>query len=195
MNLTELMGLAAGNALGALAPADAARLQADLARNPEARADVAAFLDTAALIATTGIDRVSPPPGLRARILEQAARTPQTAQPGVSPVVADSFRFVRNDETGWIATPISGLKVKALSVSRDMGYQVLLAHLAPGARFPEHDHQGSEELFVVSGHLHTEGRVLGPGDFLHAEPGTHHHELFSPDGCVALLVERVPLLA
>ena len=116
-------------------------------------------------------------------------------QPGVSPGVADSFLFVRNDETGWTPTPISGLKVKALSVSRDMGYQVLLAHLAPGARFPEHDHQGSEEPFVVSGHLHTEGRVLGPGDFLHAEPGTHHHELFSPDGCVALLVERAPALA
>jgi hypothetical protein len=25
------------------------------------------------------------------------------------------------------------------------------------------------------------------GDFLHAEPGTHHHELISPDGCVGSL--------
>ena len=68
----------------------------------------------------------------------------------------------------------------------------LLADLAPGARFPTHDHAGSEQLYILSGHLHTEGRIMGPGDFLHAEAGTHHGELHSPDGCRALLVERVP---
>ncbi len=74
-----------------------------------------------------------------------------------------------------------------------MGYQVVLAELAAGARFPEHDHSSSEELFIVSGHLQTEGRMLGPGDFLHAEPGTHHRELISPDGCVALIISRATL--
>ena len=58
-----------------------------------------------------------------------------------------------------------------------------------------HDHSSSEELFILSGHLQTEGRLLGPGDFLHAEPGTHHHELVSPDGCVALIINRTTVTA
>jgi hypothetical protein len=30
--------------------------------------------------------------------------------------------------------------------------------------------------------------VMQPGDFLRAEAGTYHHEVFSPDGCTALLI-------
>ena len=135
---------------------------------------------------------VWPSAGLRQRILDRAARTSQASKPAVAPPVAEGFRFVPNDATGWTAGRVPGLKVKTLSMSRDLGYQVLLAELAPGASFPEHDHESSEELFIVSGHLHSEGRMMGPGDFLHAEPGTHHHELISPDGCMALIVQRVP---
>jgi anti-sigma factor ChrR (cupin superfamily) len=57
-----------------------------------------------------------------------------------------------------------------------------------GATYPAHDHAGYEELYVLSGDLETEGRLLGPGDFLHAEPGSHHNPLHSPHGCTALLV-------
>lgn len=89
-------------------------------------------------------------------------------------------------------TPIPGLKLKILSVNEREGYRVVLAQLAPGARFPRHIHKtGPEELFIVSGDLETEGRTLRAGDFLHAESGTDHGGLCSPHGCVALLVEPV----
>jgi len=64
----------------------------------------------------------------------------------------------------------------------------MLMALAPGAKVPDHDHAGTEEIYMLSGHLHTEGQVMGPGDFLRAEAGTHHHEVVSPDGCLALLI-------
>jgi anti-sigma factor ChrR (cupin superfamily) len=73
-----------------------------------------------------------------------------------------------------------------------MGYWMLLIELGPGAAIPTHDHAGSEQLYVLSGDLVTEGRTLRPGDFLHSEPGTHHRELVSPGGCMAILVEKTP---
>jgi hypothetical protein len=41
---------------------------------------------------------------------------------------------------------------------------------------------------MLSGHLQTEGQLIGPGDFLRAEAGTHHYKATSPDGCIALLI-------
>jgi hypothetical protein len=53
---------------------------------------------------------------------------------------------------------------------------------------PLKKYAGTEELYLLAGHLHTEGQVMQPGDFLRAEAGTYHHEVFSPDGCTALLI-------
>jgi anti-sigma factor ChrR (cupin superfamily) len=195
MNCTELQRLAAAQALGALDSAEAARLEAALAANPAARSEAAAFRDAAAALALARCEQVAPSSNLRDKILERVRQSAQTAPVMPAPETPPGFRFVLNDETGWQPGPLPGFRIKPLSTSRDMGYHMLLAELAPGAKFPEHDHNSSEELFVLSGHLHTEGRVLGPGDFLHAEPGTHHHELVSPDGCVALLIERAPVPA
>ena len=195
MNCTELQELAAAHALGTLDAADVARLAAELERNPDQKAEVAKFLDAAAALALVAAPPVTPPPELRNKILAKIRTQPQAVVGAAHPPVPEGFRFVLNDNTGWQPGPLPGFRVKQLSVSRDMGYQVLLAELSPGARFPEHDHKSSEELFIVSGHLQTEGRLLGPGDFLHAEPGSHHHELVSPDGCIALLIERAPVPA
>ena len=192
MNSTELQELAASQALGALGRADAERLETAVAHDPDAQAEVAGFKDTAAVLAMALSPPARPSAELRAKILERVRNHPQTKQIAGPAAVPTGFQFVLNNDSGWQSTPIPGLRMKPLSVSRDLGYRVLLAELGPGARFPEHDHDSSEELFIVSGHLQTEGRLLGPGDFLHAEPGTHHHELISPDGCVALLIERAP---
>jgi quercetin dioxygenase-like cupin family protein len=46
--------------------------------------------------------------------------------------------------------------------------------IASGARFPEHDHPGGEEVYVVSGRARVGGAVLETGDYLWAPPhGTH----------------------
>lgn len=65
---------------------------------------------------------------------------------------------------------------------------MLLVEIGPGVAYPEHDHEGAEEMYVLSGDLRTEGRSLGPGDFLHADAGSHHRELRSIGGCTALMV-------
>ena len=79
-------------------------------------------------------------------------------------------------------------RYKLLSAHPQQPYAVLLLELAPKTRYPDHDHAGPEDLYLLTGDLHTEGQVMRPGDFFHAEPGTHHGELYSDQGCTALLV-------
>jgi putative transcriptional regulator len=93
-----------------------------------------------------------------------------------------------NSSEGWMDTAIPGFCTKFLSPGPHPGCQVMLIALAAGGKVPDHHHAGTEELYLLSGHLHTEGQVMPPGDFLRAEPGTYHHKVFSPDGCTALLI-------
>jgi len=195
MNLTNLLELSASQALGALSKEESAQLASSLVSHPGTGEDLAAFHEVAALIAAAKCRPVAPPPDLRARILEQAARSasaPDAMQPPdlTVPDSVPGFRFVLGGDPGWISTSRPGFRVKPLAVSADMGYEVAMLEFAPGTRFPAHRHASSEEVFVFSGTLQTEGRTLGPGDFLHSEPGTWHQELVSPDGCRALLIRR-----
>ena len=80
------------------------------------------------------------------------------------------------------------MKVLALSRARDSA--TILIDAAPGARFPAHHHGGDEECYVISGDVHTLGRQMGPGDFLHAAAGTDHGELYTDTGALVLLVVK-----
>jgi anti-sigma factor ChrR (cupin superfamily) len=195
MNCTEQHELAALLALGVLEPSEAARIEAALAHDPDARAEVVAMKDAVTAFVRLELAQKTPSPALRERVLAQIARTPQLPRPAVpSPVppARPGFHFVGPEEGVWMPTPIPGIRMKMLSVNRETGYWCVKAELAPGARYPHHEHRGAEDLYILSGDLHTEGRALGPGDFLHAEPGTDHGELHSPGGCVALLIEKAP---
>ena len=197
MKSSELQELAALHALGALAPDDATRFEALLAQDADAPSELAEMKQVAAALAQSVPATRPPSPSVRAALLQQIQQTPQAQVPAAENSPEESaapagFHFLKNDQGEWLTTPIPGIRLKVLSVSRDMGSWMLLADLAAGASYPSHEHAGSEQLYVLTGHLHTSGRVLGPGDFLHAEPGTYHDGLHSPDGCTAILVERAP---
>ena len=180
----ELQERAAAQAVGAFDATDDSHQAVPAAKEAKTQA---ALRDTAAALALAALQPAPPPSHLRAKIIGRLA--PRTPAP---PPASGGFEFIGRDDRDWRRTPVPGLRFKLLSVSPDIGYRVRLVELAAGAKFPEHDHAGSEELFVLTGNLQTEGRLLGPGDFLHAEPGTHHHELLSPDGCTALIIDRAP---
>lgn len=207
MNCDELQQLAAIAALGALDEADSARLRDRLESDAAARAEFARFCAVAEALAGATAGRM-PPPSVRARVLERIRSTPQRRpDPGAAergdgggPSVGGlipGFQFVRHDAP-WLPAPLPGARYKFLSGGENQAYAMLLIELAPGAVYPEHDHDGTEEMYVLTGDLQTEGRSLGPGDFLHAEPGTHHQPLRSIAGCTALMVvprESVSALA
>ena len=206
MNCDELQQLAALAALGAVDDAEATRLRERLERDPAAQAEFGRFLEVAAALAGT-VPQLRPTRSLRERVLARVARQPQP-QPQPQPqarsggpvvpagaeVAPAGFRFLAS-HAPWREAPLPGARFKLLSAGPKQGYAMILIELKPGTRYPEHDHVGTEELYLLTGDLETEGRRLGPGDFLHAEPGSHHRELYSPGGCTALMVLPAAALA
>jgi quercetin dioxygenase-like cupin family protein len=102
------------------------------------------------------------------------------------PPAGFSLRFGRDDD--WVPHPVPGIRMKVLSINRRSGYATLLLDVAPGTRFPAHHHDGDEECYVISGSLFTLGRRLTAGDFVHADAGTGHGELWTDEGARVLLV-------
>lgn len=141
--------------------------------------DVVEFDELIALAFAALGDGPEPRPSVKtrimARILDDAA-TP----------AGFTFRLDLDDD--WLPHPVSGIRMKVLSVNRRNGYATLLLDVKPGTRFPAHHHDGDEECYVISGSVFTLGRRLGPGDFLHADAGTDHRELWTEEGARVLLV-------
>lgn len=103
---------------------------------------------------------------------------------------SQDYLIVRNDEEGWQDTAIPGFRIKPMGVSTDLGYETLMVEFAPGTYFPAHLHEYSEQFYIFSGTIQTEGQVLGPGDFILGKPGSQHQPLYSHGGCRGLLIRR-----
>jgi quercetin dioxygenase-like cupin family protein len=121
----------------------------------------------------------APRPIVRTRLMARISES--TATPA-----GFTLRFDRDDD--WLPHPVPGIRMKILSVNRRNGYATLLLDVKPGTRFPAHHHDGDEECYVISGSVLTLGRRLGPGDFIHADAGTDHGELWTEEGARVLLV-------
>ncbi|MEO8209596.1 MAG: cupin domain-containing protein [bacterium] len=106
-----------------------------------------------------------------------------------SQINKDGFEFIFSDSNDWTQHPeVEGIKVKRLAVNQDKGYLMILMKAAAGSQYPSHHHTGAEECYVLEGDVYAEGKVLGPGDFHHAEGGSDHDPLYTKNGCTLLLV-------
>ena len=188
MTRKTLEELAAAYGLGMLDQSEANQFESLIAHDADALQEVASFIDTAAAFAAASSPSVEPSLSQRARILAAVAATPQLPREPAEISVPDGYSFLPHSAEGWVNTDVPGFRTKLLSRGPHPGYKVMLIALVPGGKVPDHHHVGTEEIYMLSGHLHTEGQVMGPGDFLRAEAGTDHHEVVSPDGCLALLI-------
>ncbi len=141
--------------------------------------DVVEFDELIALAFATLAGGPEPRPIVKARIM---ARISENA---TSPA-GFTLRFDLDDD--WLPHPVPGIRMKVLSVNRRSGYATLLLDVKPRTCFPAHHHEGDEECYVISGSVFTLGRRLGPGDFVHADAGTDHGELWTEEGARVLLV-------
>lgn len=100
----------------------------------------------------------------------------------------ENFSFVFDNDSEWIDYPIKGIKYKPLSLNKEKNYLMLLLKAEAGCQYPSHHHSGAEECYVIQGDLCAEGKVLGPGDFHHAEGDSDHKSLYTKTGCTLLIV-------
>ena len=144
--------------------------------------DVVEFDEPIALALATLAGGAEPRPIVKTRLMARISEN--AAMPA-----GFTLRFDFDED--WLPHPVPGIRMKVLSVNRRNGYATLLLDVKPGTRFPAHHHDGDEECYVISGSVFTLGRRLGPGDFVHADAGTDHGELWTDEGARVLLV--VPL--
>lgn len=81
-----------------------------------------------------------------------------------------------------------GIRCKLLARDLAANRISMLVHLDAGVEYPPHTHAGVEELHLLDGELWIEERLLRPGDFNRAEPGTGDKRVYSETGCTCVLV-------
>ncbi|HLH57027.1 MAG TPA: cupin domain-containing protein [Verrucomicrobiae bacterium] len=176
-------------AFGELSPAEEREFIAAVRADPELRKFLHGLQKTLEQLAlSTPI--VAPPASLKGKLMNRlrspaAKPSARPAQPAGLPA---GLRFLAQSDAGWKPLPVPGAFIKLLSLEPGRGYAVLLGKLDPGTRYPAHTNAGPEDFYIITGDLHVGDQVLGPGDFHHADAGSHHTENYSVEGCTLLAV-------
>ena len=130
---------------------------------------------------------VAPSFSLKDKIMgqvRQEAHGPQ-AVPGKT---IPQFTFIHSHEGEW-QTMADGITAKVLYQDPVRKFNSLLVRLAPGASFPGHLHEGTEELFVIEGECVCHGRRLCVGDYHRAESGSDHGTTSTENGCLMFVIQ------
>jgi anti-sigma factor ChrR (cupin superfamily) len=85
-----------------------------------------------------------------------------------------------------------GVDILYLYEDAESGASSALLRYEPGARVPEHRHEGYEHVFVLSGEQRDERGSYAAGTFVINPPGTSH-EISSPEGCLVLIIWQRPV--
>jgi anti-sigma factor ChrR (cupin superfamily) len=161
-------------ALGALSPARAAALDAHVAGCPACREELAALRPLVAAFGDVN-DVAKPDASLWDRIAQRV---------GVKSATASSVPWREPD---WEEVA-PGISCKLLATDAQRSRVSMLVRLQPKTAYPSHRHAGVEELHLLEGELWIEDRLLKPGDYNRAEPGTGDVRVYSETGCSCVLI-------
>jgi len=130
------------------------------------------------------LPRTSPSPGVRERVLKSvgvtnrfemfAAQVAELIEVGIDK--ARELVAGIDDAKSWMATHVPGVFSYDLPVGpRAVDAVVGFVKISPGHVFPDHEHMGDEEMFIVQGScVDASGTVMRRGDMIRMPPGTHH---------------------
>jgi len=84
-----------------------------------------------------------------------------------------------------------GISCNLLATDSEKGRVSMLVRLAPGTAYPPHRHADVEELYLLDGDLMINDKLLHPGDYNRAEPGTSDQRVWSETGCMCILLTSI----
>lgn len=82
--------------------------------------------------------------------------------------------MLRTQEMDWQQGSMDGVRLKALYGETDQPESVKLMEIEGGTDFPEHCHDGGEEVFVLHGRVADEYGELKTGSWARYPRGSHH---------------------
>lgn len=138
-------------------------------------------LDPAVLAALyDGLAPVTPPPTLRARILDRiGGHLPATP-------AGDALVTIRGGAAGWRSL-LPGVDFKMLAYDERGGTKSFLLRAQAGTRLPPHAHQGFEECLVLDGEFRFGDLTLRAGDYHAATAAAVHAEAYTETGVTVYL--------
>ena len=164
--------------LQALPPNEMASAEAQISSCEGCREEIETLQPVVQSFVGWSSDVLRPAQSLWARLAERIASEGGT-QPLVPPLDAPP-------KPEWEeAAP--GIYVKILARNAEHHSVSMLVRLDPGTDYPGHTHAGIEELHLLHGILKVDDRTLYPGDFIHSEPGSIDHRVWSDTGCTCFL--------
>jgi quercetin dioxygenase-like cupin family protein len=83
----------------------------------------------------------------------------------------------------WKATDYPGIE-RSLFRNNDTGGRSSVVRLKKGARYPQHAHNGTEEVVVLEGRVSIGGEDLDAGDYLFTAPGEEHDVVAVSDALI-----------
>ncbi len=92
------------------------------------------------------------------------------------------------DTRNWRSLPIHGASMNEIAYSRQRETVAFLLKLQADTRFPSHSHRGSEETVILQGTLQVNDQFLQEGDYLRVDENTDHRDIYSKEGCLALVI-------
>mgnify|MGYP001428727069 CR=1 FL=1 len=95
--------------------------------------------------------------------------------------------FLPYDMEGTVQDDMSYIPLTINKDGNQMGAYVI--RMEPGAETIAHTHRWNEDYLILEGDLiEPDGRVLGPGDFVHYDQGTYHNSR-TETGCFLIGVD------
>lgn len=104
---------------------------------------------------------------------------------------ASGFEHVPAGAGEWKELPGGKARIKEFSNADEDGFTTIMLEIDAGGRVPSHSHHGAEHVYLLSGDLFSDGSPLAAGDFLRAAPETRHGDLYSVNGCTALITTAI----
>lgn len=107
---------------------------------------------------------------------------------------SDSRTVIRTGETPFSVYDLDGpvqtdMSLLKLSYDEHKQQGAYMIRMQPGAETIAHTHRRREEYYIIEGDLvESDGKVLGPGDYVIYEPGSWHNSR-TVNGCLLIGID------
>lgn len=101
---------------------------------------------------------------------------------------AQGLEILRQAAGRWRTTGLKGIRYRTLYADMRANRRTTLLQMDPGTQLPDHDHAGTEEVYIVSGELRIGEETLRAGDYFRTAAGARHPTPVSPTGCICIII-------
>jgi CRP-like cAMP-binding protein len=98
---------------------------------------------------------------------------------------------IRANERRWLETPYPGIWICNLFGDTTEKHGAIFVKMAAGALYPDHQHMGREQFYVIEGDVRVGTDILLAGDYHRAEASTYHKRVTTRHGCTCIILGYV----